>query len=284
MVEPIGLIAGAGRLPELVAENAVAAGRDVTIVRLAGMANGSLEQFNGREIQLGALQEVISTFRDNGCVELSFAGKVQRPDFSNLGLDELAMTHLPKLVSAASQGDDALMRAVGDVFEAEGFRIVGLGEIARELLCPAGIVGGAAVSPEMAKDLSKAFDIAGLIGERDIGQGCVVCDGLVLAVEAQEGTNAMLERVQSLPEDIRGTPQRRRGVLVKRSKPGQDLRMDLPVVGLETFERAAMAGLAGIGLEAERSILVDRVDLALKAEEFGVAIIGLGADGQVPQS
>ncbi|MEO0881755.1 MAG: UDP-2,3-diacylglucosamine diphosphatase LpxI [Pseudomonadota bacterium] len=281
MTAPIGLIAGAGRLPGLVAECVLASGRDVVVVRLAGMADISLERFDGREIKLGALKEVIATLRARGCVDLSFAGKVERPDFAELGLDDLAMTHLPDLLTAATKGDDALMRRVGDIFETEGFRLTGLDEVANDLLCPAGTMAGAAIDTIEA-DFSRAFAIAGLIGEEDIGQGCVVCDGLVLAVEAQEGTNAMLERIPALPPEVRGTPDRRRGVLVKRPKPGQDLRMDLPVVGLETFERAARAGLAGIGLEAERSILVDRDELKRRADTLGMVIVGLAADGQVP--
>ncbi|MEM8636475.1 MAG: UDP-2,3-diacylglucosamine diphosphatase LpxI, partial [Pseudomonadota bacterium] len=220
--------------------------------------------------------------RAQGCVDLSFAGKVERPDFSSLGLDDLAMTHMPRLLPAASRGDDALMRAVGDIFEAEGFNIVGLSDVAGDLICREAIVAGGEHAALLSNDMVKAFDVAGLIGEHDIGQGCVVCDGLVLAVEAQEGTNAMLNRVKFLSEDVRGTPDRRRGVLVKRAKPGQDLRMDLPVVGLETFEHAAAAGLAGIGLEAHTSILVDKDELIQRANELEMAIVGLGADGRIP--
>ncbi|MEM6899042.1 MAG: UDP-2,3-diacylglucosamine diphosphatase LpxI [Pseudomonadota bacterium] len=282
MAAPIGLIAGAGRLPELVAASVEAAARKAVVIRLAGMADPALERFEGREIQLGALRDVIATLRAQGCVDLSFAGKVERPDFSSLGLDDLAMTHMPRLMPAASRGDDALMRAVGDIFEAEGFNIVGLSDVADDLICREGVVAGGERAKLHSNDMAKAFDVAGLVGEHDIGQGCIVCAGLVLAVEAQEGTNAMLSRVKFLSEDVRGTPDRRRGVLVKRAKPGQDLRMDLPVVGLETFEHAAAAGLAGIGLEAHTSIIVDKDELIQRANEIGMAIVGLGADGRIP--
>jgi len=281
MDAPIGLIAGAGKLPELVAEQAQQSGRSVVVIRLEGMADPSLAKFAGEEVKLGALGDVVRVLKGGGCSDLSFAGKVARPDFHALGLDELAMSHLPILLEAAGAGDDALMRAVGGIFEAEGFHIAGLDEVARDLLCPGGVIAGEPHVSSVADDLARAFHVAGIIGEEDIGQGCVVCDGLVLAVEAQEGTNAMLERLMTLPGELKGSVDKRRGVLVKRAKPGQDLRMDLPVVGLETLERAAAAGLAGVGLEAGKSILVERGELIALAAAAGMAVVGLGADGRV---
>ncbi|MEM9668616.1 MAG: UDP-2,3-diacylglucosamine diphosphatase LpxI [Pseudomonadota bacterium] len=281
METPIGLIAGAGRLPALVADRVQHSGRDVVVIRLEGMAQDDLERFPGKRVKLGALGEVVRTLQDADCDSLAFAGKVTRPNFKSLGLDELALSHLPNLLAVADKGDDALMRAVGDIFETEGFTITRLDDIARDLLCPSGVIARPDQANDLTADFARAFNVAGIIGAEDIGQGCVVCDGVVLAVEAQEGTDAMLARVPQLPVSLRGTLEKRRGVLVKRTKPGQDLRMDLPVIGMETFQLARDASLAGIGLEAGRSLLIDRDEMIAVAALHGIEIVGLNADGKV---
>ncbi|CAN0598566.1 unnamed protein product [Laminaria digitata] len=112
------------------------------------------------------------------------------------------------------------------------------------------------------------------MGALDIGQGSVVCNGLVLAVEAQEGTDAMLDRCAALPEEIRGSALSRKGVLVKRPKPAQDLRIDLPTTGVSTVEKVAAAGLAGLAIEAGGALLLNRRKMIERAEELGVFIYG----------
>ena len=124
------------------------------------------------------------------------------------------------------------------------------------------------------RDLVQAARVAGAIGALDIGQGAVVCDGLVLAVEAQEGTDAMLQRVALLPASVRGAPDARRGVLVKRPKPIQERRIDLPVIGLQTLEAAAAASLAGIAVEAHGALVARRADLVAAADAAGLFVYG----------
>jgi DUF1009 family protein len=123
-------------------------------------------------------------------------------------------------------------------------------------------------------DLRKALYVAEKAGELDIGQGAVVCDGLVLAVEAQEGTDAMLARVAGLPADLRGSAADRKGVLGKAPKPIQDLRVDMPVIGARTIEMAAAAGLAGVGGVAGKLILIDRAGLIDAADRLGLFVWG----------
>jgi DUF1009 family protein len=109
----------------------------------------------------------------------------------------------------------------------------------------------------------------------DVGQAAVVCEGLPLAVEAAEGTDQMLVRVGGLREAIRGTPQHRRGVLVKALKPTQDAKTDLPVIGIATLERAAAVGLAGIGLQAGGALIVDKAAVAARADALGLFVTGV---------
>jgi hypothetical protein len=145
----------------------------------------------------------------------------------------------------------------------------------RALTLGEGPLGRHAPGEAHLADIRRAVDAARAIGRLDIGQAAVACEGLVLAVEAQEGTDAMLGRVAELPEAIRGTPQRPRGVLAKTAKPGQELRVDLPTVGLETVRRAAEAGLAGIAGEAGRILLLDRDEVRRLADETGLFVLGV---------
>jgi DUF1009 family protein len=123
--------------------------------------------------------------------------------------------------------------------------------------------------------MARAFAIVKALGALDVGQAAVVCEGLALAVEAAEGTDRMIERVTTLREALRGTPQDRRGVLVKALKPTQDAKTDMPVIGVATVERAAAAGLAGIGLEAGGALIVDKAAVAARADALGLFVTGV---------
>src|SRR5690606_11343624 len=183
-------------------------------------------------------------------------------------------TLLPGIIKAATQGDDALLRKILSVFEAEGFAVEGADDILGGETLPAGALGAFEPTPEQFADLRKALHVAEKSGELDIGQGAVVCDGLVLAVEAQEGTDAMLMRVAGLPIDLRGSAADRKGALGKAPKPIQDLRVDMPVIGARTVELAAAAGLAGIGGVADHLILIDRGAIIEAADRLDLFVWG----------
>jgi hypothetical protein len=144
-----------------------------------------------------------------------------------------------------------------------------------ELALAAGPLGAHAPGEAHGADIAKAVEVARAIGALDIGQGAVVCDGLVLAVEAQEGTDAVLRRVAELAPDLRGTPQRRRGVLAKVAKPIQEDRVDLPTIGLATVEGAARAGLAGIVGVAGRTLVLERAKVIAAADAAGLFVAGV---------
>jgi DUF1009 family protein len=176
---------------------------------------------------------------------------------------------------AARKGDDALLRFLTAGFEKEGFAIEGAHEVMGELALAAGPLGRCAPAEAHGADIAKAMAVARAIGALDIGQGAVVCDGLVLAVEAQEGTDAMLRRVAELPADLRGTAERRRGVLAKVAKPIQEERIDLPTIGPATVEGAARAGLAGIVGVAGKMLVLDREALVSAADAAGLFVAGV---------
>ena len=271
---PLGIVAGGGDLPVTLARQCVEAGRPVFVVRLKGMASPALAAVTGADIGLAALGACFAALKTAGCVEVCFVGQVARPDFSTLLPDLRGMRALPGVIAAARKGDDALLRFLLAEFEGEGFSILGAHEASASLTLPAGALGQYAPGPEHAADVTLAIRAAKTSGTLDIGQAVVVAGGVVLAVEAQEGTDAMLRRCLDLPAALKGTAQKRIGVLVKWPKPIQERRVDLPVIGFETVRGAAAAGLAGIVGEAGGALLVDRQALIVEANRLGLFIHG----------
>lgn len=270
----LGLIAGGGDLPAAVAARCDAEGRPVFLIRLAGFADPHLIRWPGAEFGMAQIGAILKALKTEGCTTVCLAGIVNRPDFKTLKPDFKGATLLPGIVSAATKGDDALLRKILSVFEAEGFAVEGADDILGGDTLAAGALGAVSPTPEQLADLKKALQVAEKSGELDIGQGAVVCDGLVLAVEAQEGTDAMLSRVAGLPADLRGSAHDRKGALGKAPKPIQDLRVDMPVIGPRTVEMASAAGLAGIGGVAGHLILIDRAAIIAAADRLGLFVWG----------
>lgn len=227
---------------------------------------------------IAELGKALKAFRKAGCEQVCFAGIVKRPDFQSLKPDLKGVSLLPKAIAAAREGDDALLRFMIDVFENEGFSVIGADQAAQSLNTSEGVFAGSTPTAENLADLRKAAEIATRMGQLDIGQGAIVANGLVLCVEAQEGTDEMLKRCARLPLEIRGTETHRAGVLVKRPKPQQERRIDLPTLGLATVEHAAAAGLAGIGFEADGALILNAERVRARAEELGLFIYGFPRD------
>ncbi len=271
----LGLIAGGGALPVQVAEGCEAAGKPVFIIGLTGWAEPqAIARFPHDWASVGEIGKIFKRFKEEGCDAASFAGIVRRPDFKTLRVDWRGAKLLPKALAAAGKGDDALLRMIVDAFEAEGFRIIGAEQAARALLAEVGPVGALDAGPEHEGDIALALATARSLGAHDVGQAVTACNGLVLAVEAQEGTDAMLARTAGLPREIRGDASERRGVLVKIPKPGQDRRIDLPTIGVATVEGVAKAGLAGIVVQEGGALIVDRAAVARAADIAGVFVTG----------
>lgn len=275
-VSRLGLIAGGGALPLALAARCEVEGRPVFVVRLNGFADPHLARYPGVEAGLAEIGRILSALKAAECRSVCFAGMVNRPDFKSLKPDLKGATLLPGIIAAATRGDDALLRKILSVFEAEGYAVEGADDILGGESLPAGALGAVTPTTNQMSDLRKALHVAEKAGELDIGQGAVVCDGLVLAVEAQEGTDAMLMRVAGLPADLRGQANARQGALGKAPKPIQDLRVDMPVIGVRTLELAAAAGLAGVGGVAGKLILIDRPALIEAADRLGLFVWGEG--------
>jgi DUF1009 family protein len=271
----LGLIAGGGGLPLEILKACERADRPVFVIRLKGFADPALAPFDGLDAGLAELGKTFKALKTARCQAVCFAGLVPRPDFAALRPDLRGIAALPGAVAAAGKGDDALLRFIIHEFEREGFAVEGADQVVGDLTLGEGSLGARAPRPEDREDIEKAMRAARALGELDVGQGAVCARGVVLALEAQEGTDAMLRRCETLPAALRGTPTAPAGVLAKAPKPGQDRRIDLPTIGPATVMAAARAGLAGIVGEAGGLLIVDRPAVIEAADELGLFIHGL---------
>ena len=271
----LGIIAGGGDLPLAIAGCARESGREVFILALTGSADEAVAAYPHEWIAVGEVGKAIKALHAHDCDEVLLAGKLDRPKFSEIKLDVKAVLVAPRVIAASFKGDDALLRSVVDIFEREGLRVVGAAEAAPGLLAPEGQMGRVAPSQESKDDIGTAFKIVRAMGALDIGQAAAVCGGLTLAVEAAEGTDAMISRIANLPEHFRGTAAKRRGVLAKAPKPIQDRKTDLPVIGLATVKNAAAVGLAGIAVEAGGALILGKRAVIDEADRLGLFLVGV---------
>jgi hypothetical protein len=276
-MKKLGLIAGGGALPVSLARHCRAIGRPLFIIRLAGFADPELASYDGCDLGLARLGGAMSALRANGCGAVCLAGHVARPDFAKLKPDFRGLVALPGALMSARRGDDGLLSFLIGEFEKEGFVAEGAHEVMAGLLLGRGPLGRHKPRWSHRSDIERAVAAARAIGRLDAGQGAVACEGLILALEAQEGTDAMLERVARLSLAIRGAPGHRRGVLAKVCKPGQERRVDLPTIGPGTVRRAADAGLAGVAGEARLTLVLERERVIALADDLGLFVIGVDA-------
>lgn len=262
MKNPLGIVAGGGHLPAQLAAAAKAAGREVFIAGIEGYADPALlRPFSHRFYRLGAVGAMINAFRAHGCTDLVMIGPVKRPSFLSLRPDAEGARLLARIGKAAFLGDDGLLAAIVAVLSDEGFRVLGAHEIMSDAVVPGGLLTKAAPDALAMADIERGVAVLKLIGAADIGQACVVQQGLVLAVETVEGTDAMLERI---PLVARPGPA---GILVKIAKPQQERRADMPTIGPQTIRHALKVGLRGLAFEAGGTILVDREMLVQRADQ-----------------
>jgi DUF1009 family protein len=271
----LGIVAGGGDLPLAIAESVRESGCEVFVLALLGSADEWVETYPHEWASLGEVNKIVKALRAHHCGEVLLAGKLARPKFSEIKLDAKGVLAVPRIIAAARKGDDALLRIVVELFEREGFRAIGAADAAPGLLAPQGRLGRIAPSQDSEEDIATAFKIARAMGALDIGQAAIVCDGLALAVEAAEGTDATVARVASLPEHLRGTPDMRRGVLAKAPKPIQDGKTDLPVIGVQTVRNAAAVGLAGIAVEAGGALILHKRAVIEEADRLGLFLVGV---------
>ena len=269
MLPKLGVIAGGGQLPARIVEHCRRQGRDVFVIALEGQAAPELVADVPHEwVRLGAGGKTLEILRREAVAEVVMAGAVRRPSLTDLRPDLWTAGFLARS-GAVILGDDGLLRAIVRELETRAVRVIGVDEVLPDVLAPAGCLGKLAPDAEAQADIARALSVARGIGALDVGQGAVVQQGIVLAVEAVEGTAAMLERCRGLARPGPG------GVLVKAKKPGQDRRADLPTIGPDTVRAAAAAGLRGIAVEAGSVLILDRMETVAAADAANLFLVGL---------
>lgn len=268
MLPKLGILAGSGSLPRHLIAAARSAGRAIFVIAFEGHADQeTTEGVPHAWVRLGAVGEAIALLRSEGCVDLVMGGAIKRPSFSELMPDWRAAKFFMK-TGVKLLGDDGLLKAVRhELEEVEGFHVLGPQDVLKELLVPEGLlVGEARAAEAFASDVERGRAVLAALSLVDVGQAVAVQQGLVLAVEAIEGTAAMVARAGTL---------KRAGskpVLVKMTKIGQDDKIDLPTIGPDTISQAAEAGFAGVYIEAGRTLVLDKAELMARAEAAGLFV------------
>jgi DUF1009 family protein len=267
----LGIIAGGGNLPKKLIVACQRASRDFFVLALQGQAEKALvDGVPYQWVRIGATDEAISILKAEHVDEVVMAGTVRRPGLLEMKPDWRTLQVFARL-GLSALGDDALLRAVAGELEKDGLKLIGAHEIEPSLITPEGLLTKKAPSPENDADLQYGIKVIKTLGQLDVGQAAIVQQGIVLGVEAVEGTDALLKRGRGLKHQGRG------GVLVKGCKPQQDKRLDLPTVGLRTVRLAHEAGLEGIAVEAGASLILDREAVAEAADKLGMFITGFKA-------
>jgi len=261
MAPPIGLIAGSGRLPLLFAQAAARAGREVVAVAHEGETDQALEA--RAWVKVGQLGRIAQALREAGCSEAVLCGGINKPKLFDVRPDWLAVKTLSRM---RSFGDDVALRAIADALEQEGVRIVSPLPFVPDLVARRGPLGRKRLSDQERADGEVGLEISRMLGKADVGQTVVVRRGVVLAVEAIEGTDACIAR---------GGAFGKGAVVVKARKPGQDERFDHPTVGVLTVAALSQARCSALVIEAGTTLVLDGAEMAAAADRAGIAVEGI---------
>ena len=269
MTTKLGILAGSGSLPGQLVAHCRDQGREVFVLGFEGVTDPeTVSDVEHAWIRLGAAASGVTLLKQAGVGELVMAGPVKRPSLGSLRPDWRTAQWLAK-VGKRALGDDGLLRSIINELEAEGFRVIGVSDLMGQVLAEAKLYGRHRPDAEAERDIARGVEVARTLGQLDVGQAVVVQQGLVLALEAIEGTDAMLARAGEQRREGPG------GVLVKLKKPGQTRRADLPTIGVRTLEGAAAAGLRGVAIEAGETLVMDAEKVTQVADVAGLFLIGL---------
>ena len=251
-------------------------GRRVVLFPVRGWADAAaVERFPHHWIAVVQAGRFVKHARAEGCRDVVLLGAAVRPPFWSLRLDWTTLRLLPAIYRSYRGGDDHLLSGVARIFHEHGFRIVGVHEIAPEILIPSGRIGSLAPAQRDLSDIARGLDVLRAVGPFDVGQAAVVANNQVLAIEAIDGTDNMLARIAELRERGRLSTAKGVGVLVKAPKPGQDRRLDMPAIGPKTVEAAARAGLAGIAVVAGSTIVAEPAEVVRVADAAQLFVYGV---------
>ena len=268
-MEKLGIIAGSGALPRLVAEACALRGQDYIIVQFEGVA---LDWLAGHPVMPAAFEKpgkLFKSLKKAGVSTVTMGGAMGRPRLNPLRFDATGLRLAPVVMAAMKSGDNSTLGLVAALFEAENFTVIGVHEAMPKLLAAQGIPTKTKPGKDDQRDADRAAEIVTALGAVDVGQGAVVAQGLCLGLESLQGTDAMLRFVANNPArlpDKKGS----KGVLLKRPKPAQDMRLDMPAIGADTFTAVAQAGLSGVVVTAGETLILGLEETVARADKLGL--------------
>ncbi|TMJ73211.1 MAG: DUF1009 domain-containing protein [Alphaproteobacteria bacterium] len=270
----LAIICGGGTLPFAVADAVTKYGRRVVLFAIRGWADPKrVVDYPHYWAALGQFGAFCRLARREGCQDVVLIGSMMRPAIWQIRPDLKTLRLLPRIFGMFRGGDDYLLKGVAAIFEEHGFRLLGAHAVAPEILMPEGTLGRERPTERDNADIAKGLAFLTAASPFDVGQAVVVADARVLAIEAAEGTDSMLERIAQLRQT--GRIASGRGVLVKAAKRNQDRRLDLPSIGPQTVEGAARAGLAGIAVVAGSTVVAEPAQIGAIADRAGLFVLGL---------
>jgi DUF1009 family protein len=262
----------------VVAAAVTASGRRLVLFALRGWADPAfVATYPHHWIAIGQMGRFLRLARSEGCRDVVLIGTLLRPALREIRLDWTTLRMMPQVLRLFRGGDDHLLSGVGRLLEGFGLRLLGAHEVAPDILVPPGAMTARTPTAGDRADIARALAVLEALGPLDVGQAVVVVDGYVAAVEAAEGTDAVLARVAELRRNGRLRNKPGAGVLVKAPKRGQDMRFDLPSIGPRTVSGVAEAGLAGLAIVAGRAVIADPGETVALADRLGVFVFGLEA-------
>jgi len=274
--DPLAIICGGGSLPFAVADAVARRGRRAVLFPIRGFGDpAAVERYPHHWIALGQFGRMCRLASAERCRDVVFIGNLIRPSLREIRLDWQTIRLMPRVARLYRGGDDRLLSGIGRIFEEHGFRLLGAHEVAPEILVREGVMGKRRPSERDEADIATGLAVLAAMGPFDIGQAAVVASGHVIAVEAAEGTDAMLARVAELRRLGRIRYPVGVGVLVKAPKPGQDRRLDLPSIGPQTVAGVIRAGLAGLAVVAGGTIMAQPDAVVATADRGKIFVIGL---------
>lgn len=263
----LAVIAGQGELPVTLADSAIAMGEDVVIFAVSGQADADFSRFDAHDIALGTIGTTRDMIREAGCDRVVMAGKIRRPSLAQLKPDAAAMGLLAR---AVGRGDDALLRVISAFFAEAGIETLSPDSLMPQAVMPSGVMAGV-LDTGANDDIERGKAVLQALGGHDVGQGVVIQDARVIAIEAAEGTDEMLRRVAGLID-----PAAAPAIFVKCRKSGQDTRLDMPVIGADTLRLASRCGIAILALESDGVLLAGMPEeLWDLAASLDLTVVGL---------
>ena len=272
---PLAIICGGGDFPIALAKAAAAVGRAPFLIGLVGFADERIEAFPHLWLRLGEVGKFFAALAERAIVEVAAVGSVRRPELADLRIDFGAVKRLPALAALFAGGDNRLLAGIAKLLEKEGLALVGVHDIAPQLLAPEGAMTRRAPSAQALGEARLGASVIEALSPFDVGQAVVVAKGRVLAVEAAEGTDAMLARIAEMRDSGRLSLKGRAGVLVKAPKSGQEIRLDMPAIGLQTIKAAARAELDGVVIAAGKVLTMDREGCVGAADRASLFLYGM---------